>query len=402
MRLLFISTNTRPIVGGIANCLDSWLSGLAELGHEVSMLSLLPPEQEGKLEELTPRKYQEEWLVLPQRREWAVERFVPLRKVRSGAYRMHRWLMIRRRFAHLVAAFQPDWVIFSVINPVCCVPLGEVKRQGLRCAGIVYGSEIHPRRVGNPNWLRRTLNQFERIIAISEHTQHMVIDWDVPAERVSIVHPGLTPDFVARYEQKLLHTSSEELPNNGESPRLLTICRLVERKGVQTVLKAIAYLRAELPTLQYDVVGDGLYREELEKLAHDLGMDDIVQFHGLLSDEAREALLRACDIFVMVPFEASDGDVEGFGIVFLEAGLYGKPVIGSRSGGVPDVIKAGQTGILVSSRDVDSMAKAIRDLALNPNCRDHLVAEGKAWSLSHSHRLCGQALALALNPKHDA
>ena len=348
MRILFISTETRPIVGGIARTLDGWLSGMAELGHDVTMVGLLSESALVGRHELLPRLYREEWLTLPERCESRLDKILPLRKMRSAVYVLLRDHFVRQSFILLLEEIRPDWVIFSVVNSVCCIPIKETKRRRLKCAAITYGSEIHPTRVKRPKWLRRTFRQLGLMIAISEHTRLMLLKWGVSNERIAIVHPALDPDLIARVEQKL-PLRNEEYQDQDESLRLLTICRLVERKGVQTVLKALRMLRQEFPNLHYDIVGDGPFRNELEELVYELDLDDIVKFHGLISDTAREALLQMCDIFIMVPFESADGDIEGFGIVYLEAGLHGVAVAGSRSGGMS--IRMSQRSVTLNSID---------------------------------------------------
>lgn len=395
MRFLFVSTETRPLVGGIARCLDGWLSGLAESGHEVCVLSLLPEAIIGRTTGLPARAYRESWLGLLDREDRIADCVLPLRKVRSAVFLLRRKRLILKRFGELVDTFQPDWTIFAVLNPTCCAPVVEASNRGLRRAAIAYGSEVHPERAPNHSWLRRTLHRMDHVVAISEYTRRRLEEWGVPATRVSVIHPALAPDVVARTYGASARLSEQANPNG--ALRLLTICRLVERKGVQTVLQALQQLRVEMPQLRYDVVGDGPLRGELERLARELGLDDIVRFHGQLTDREREALLRACDIFVLAPFESGDGDVEGFGIVYLEAGLFGKPVIGSCSGGVPDAIRNGETGLLVAPQDASSLADAIHNLASDAGRRTWLGRNGRHWAASHTPILCGRQLAGAFN-----
>lgn len=401
MRLLFISTETRPIVGGIANCLDGWLGGLAELGHDVCMLSILPEGTIPSQEKLSPRRYREEWLSLPKRRENTADRFLPLRKVRSGIFLIRQNHLVLRRFDRVVKTFQPDRVIFCVMNRLCCQALPQAKHYGFSCVGIAYGSEIHPARVQNAKWLKKTLSRFDRLIAISEYTRRQLVQWGASAESVSVVHPAVLP----RVKND---TASNEIPfgkkladttNEPAHLRLLTICRLVERKGVQTVIEALAQLQYEFPHLRYDVIGEGPYRRELEGLAQRLDVMDRVYFHGMVSDSERDARLRACDIFVMVPFENVDGDVEGFGIVYLEAGLQGKPVIGSRSAGVLDSVVDRQTGILINPNNLQDTIVAIRDLACQPSYQRQLGAAGYKWAQGHLPQSCGELLIRAMQER---
>lgn len=145
--------------------------------------------------------------------------------------------------------------------------------------------------------------------------------------------------------------------------RLVTVCRLVARKNVGGVLRAVAAIKDVLPELRYDVVGDGPERAALEELASQLGITDMVTFHGRVDEATKETLLRQSDCGIMIPTELAGGtDVEGFGIFFLEAARWALPVIASRSGGVADAVRDGETGILVDPNDHQAVVAAIRKI----------------------------------------
>ncbi len=397
MRLLFISTETRPIVGGIGRCLDGWLSGLVELGHEVCMLGLVSEQVYAKTGGLPARSYREEWLAIRNRGTQWLDRLGLARKMWSALFIFQRNLLIRRRCVQMFDGFRPDVVIFSVLNTLCCQSFIQARRRGVHCAGIAYGSEINPVRVQNPRWLRRTLAHLDRIVVISDYTRELAQAWSVQDDRIVVVHPALSPDIVARARRQAAARVPGSASKDESGPmNLLTICRIVERKGVQTVIQAVAQLRSQSCHIRYDIVGEGPYRRRLEELAEHLGVSDVVRFHGGVSDTDREALLRDCDIFVMDPFESADGDVEGFGIVFLEAGLFGKPVIGSHSGGISDAVRDGHTGILVRPQDVPRLVDAIRSLILDQDLYSHLAGAGRRWARKHFPENCGPELQNAL------
>jgi phosphatidylinositol alpha-1,6-mannosyltransferase len=157
---------------------------------------------------------------------------------------------------------------------------------------------------------------------------------------------------------------------------LLSIGRLVARKGFDDCIRAVANLAAEGLSVRYAIVGDGPARRDLEKLAADIGAGDRVRFIGTVTKADLAAHFAACDAFVMTP-KMRGADVEGFGIVYLEAGLFGKPVIGSRSGGVPDAVLHEKTGLLVEPGKHDAIAAAVRRLAADKAFRDRLGDAGR-------------------------
>lgn len=147
---------------------------------------------------------------------------------------------------------------------------------------------------------------------------------------------------------------------------LLTVGRLVRRKGVDLVLEALASLCSELPDLRYAIAGSGPELDSLRSLAASLGLADRVHFLGAVDEETKRALYSACDVFVMPNRLLGGEDFEGFGLVFLEAALAGKPSIGGANGGVPDAVIDGETGLLVDPERPGAVANAIRRLSADP------------------------------------
>jgi phosphatidyl-myo-inositol dimannoside synthase len=383
-RILFISTETRPFFGGVAHAVDGWLTGLAEAGHDVTVLSLVPPGRLVDRSLLVERNYREAWVSLPTRSEHFLDRIVLFRKVRSLFFLRGVRALVIETVKELVKKHEPGWVFFCVLNDVCCIPLRYLKRTGVRCGAIAHGSEVQRLRVPNQVWFRRAIGLCEPIIAVSDFTRRSLIPWGVLEEKIFVLHPALTLEIVqgsslAREQHARQGASEAETVLT-----ILTIGRLVERKGIQTILEAISRLSTECYNFRYIVIGDGPFRKELEDLSRRLSVDEMVTFLGNVTETAKADQLFACDIFAMTPFQDSAGDVEGFGIVFMEAALFGKPVIGTRSGGVADAVIDGQTGILVSPGNVDELVIAIRRLADNQGLRRRLGDSGRQWAVEHS------------------
>lgn len=173
----------------------------------------------------------------------------------------------------------------------------------------------------------------------------------VAAERIGVVPPGVGAAFF----------QPRERPADDPRLRLLTVSRLSQytrRKNVDGVCEAIALLGRELPVL-YTVVGDGDDRPRLEARARELGVADRVEFRGALSREELLAAYRAADLFVLAS-KASQKDVEGFGIVYIEASASGVPVLCSREGGATDAVADGVNGLLIDSSSPAAIAAGIR------------------------------------------
>lgn len=227
--------------------------------------------------------------------------------------------------------------------------------------------------------LKRVHRHASAFVAISRCTARELESLGVPREKVHLVHPGVHAASFARSPgagdvRKRYAPGGETL--------LLTVGRLQRRKGHDLVIKALASLRSELHNMKYLIVGDGDERARLEALAVDAGVGDLVTFAGGVPAETLPDYYGAADLFVH-PNRVDGVDVEGFGIVFLEAAAAGLPTIGGTTGGSPDAVEAGITGLLVSGTDVAELASAIRTLASSVVLRRQMGEAGKARVTRH-------------------
>jgi phosphatidylinositol alpha-1,6-mannosyltransferase len=163
----------------------------------------------------------------------------------------------------------------------------------------------------------------------------------------------------------------------GDAFVFLSVARLVGRKGVDRVVRALAALQAPDPAPHLVVVGDGPERERLLALVGSLGLQQRVHFAGAVASDELPRWYNLADAFVL-PTRSARPDVEGFGIVYLEASACGKPVIGARGSGVEDAILDGETGLLIDPEQPESLPNAMRAL---------LQDRTRASALGHNGRL---------------
>lgn len=153
---------------------------------------------------------------------------------------------------------------------------------------------------------------------------------------------------------------------------ILTVSRLMERKGQDIVIKTLPIVKKKFPNIKYILVGTeviGNEKDKLQKLVKKFDLEDVVIFAGSVNNNGLLDYYTLCNVFILTPKEVRTGnflDVEGFGIVYLEAGCCEKPVIGSKSGGVPDAVMDDKTGLLVDPGDVKQTAEAILRLFEHP------------------------------------
>jgi phosphatidylinositol alpha-1,6-mannosyltransferase len=188
-----------------------------------------------------------------------------------------------------------------------------------------------------------------------------------PACPLVLVHPAVDPQLFRPADPAPLR----RLFGVADGPVLLGVSRMVIRKNMAGILRAFAGVKREFPDATLILAGDGPEKENLEKLARELGVADSTRFPGVIRHEAfiREhggSVYSAADVFAM-PCLGSERDVEGFGIVYLEAGACEIPVIGSRVGGIPDAVLEGETGLLVDPSRPEELEAAFLDLLRRPD-----------------------------------
>ena len=167
------------------------------------------------------------------------------------------------------------------------------------------------------------------------------------------------------------------VPLAGAPPyTILFAGRLVERKGVHHLIEAVRRMRHREQII-LRIVGDGSERAALQALAVERGVQDRVRFDGFVSSEELTRAFADCDIFVLPAARDAKGDVEGLGVVLLEALTYGKPVVGSNTGGITDIVLHGRTGLLVPPGDPQALADALDRLIDDPDHARELGEQGR-------------------------
>lgn len=277
---------------------------------------------------------------------------------------------------------RPDVVLcgqahYSVLIPAFIVAL----LRGVPYVVMIYGLDVlgSRRKIYGPvaNWLLRSSSG---VVACSKMAASLAVGIGVPAERVHVAYPEVSG-------ARLQHTASVDVRAQHGLQRdtriLLSVGRLIPRKGFDTVIRALPYIRRSIPNVQYVLVGTGPDESRLRSLAKETGTEACVRFVGYVDDEDLSAYYQACDLFVMPSREIPDrGDIEGFGIVYLEAALFGKPSIAGASGGAGEAVLDGATGLLVNPSDPRSVADAAIRLLRDRSLADQLGVAARARALA--------------------
>jgi phosphatidylinositol alpha-1,6-mannosyltransferase len=263
-----------------------------------------------------------------------------------------------------------------------CLPEGFTAWLLSRWAGIPYLVYVHGEDITTAatsrelSWMvRRVLDGARTVIANSRSTRGLLAGWDVPEKRVRVLHPGVdTPRFVPAPRDE----AARRQPGWDGRTVLLTVGRLQKRKGHDMLIRALPTIRQHIPGVLYAIAGDGEERAALEALAREQGVEEHVQFLGAVDDAALIRCYQQCDLFVL-PNRREGSDIEGFGMVLLEAQACGKPVVAGDSGGTAETMRVPDTGRLVPCDGPDELARVLADLLARPGELARMGEAGRRW-----------------------
>lgn len=351
LKILFLTWNYPPVRGGIEDMVWHLHAGLRARGHQVRVVTRRHPtaDESPDVERVSRRGLA------------AFE----IEAMRRGL----RW--VRRQGADVIlcgsiAAAPAGWVVSRV--------------SGVRYVVPAYGSELALRGWVQSRVTRWFFRRAARVLPISRATAERLEQAGVPSHHCTIIPPGVD---VEKFEEYLASSRRKDRWPGREV--LLTVGRLVRRKGVlEFVENALPRLVRRRPSILLAVVGDDArhslvharegMRARIEEAAGRLGLQNHVVLLGAVPDDELAELYQRADLFVLPALDLPN-DVEGFGIVFLEAALAAVPAVSTRVGGIPDAVEDGVTGVLVKGGDWPALADRIAELLED---RDRLARLGRA------------------------
>lgn len=264
-------------------------------------------------------------------------------------------LRLARAFGQHVRRLRPD-VVHTHLFDADLIGILTARALGVRrcCTSIhSFSFFVARRHRWRYRWLLGPL--VGRFLAVSRAlADYLVRECRLPASRVRVVPNGID---TARFAP-----AARPAPRSAPGPTVGVLTRLDTRKGLPYLLRAMAQLRSDLPDARLLIGGDGEDRPALEREACSLGLTGRVEFVGAVGDSAD--FYRRLDCFVLPSLD------EAFGLVLLEAMAAGLPVVGTRVGGIPEILEDGVQGRLVAPADSQALAGAIRELCADPlRCR---------------------------------
>ncbi len=365
-KVLVVAADFRPLLGGVAEY--AWQMARAFGAHGADTLVLAPRQPESASFDCeAPLEIHRTRPSLPTGRGRGLRR--KLLKVVSVA-------SLGAAMRRLCRKFAPDVVYLPSMYP-----LGVFLPRALpRLVTTFHGGEIflhcQTSRLARLNrWLLlRTCDRSTGILANSSYTANTLVEMGVTPDKIMVT--GCGADQARFQNAPSTEEAKEKLGLTGKKV-VLTVGRLDERKGFDTVIRCLPALIREFPDVYYAAVGAGPMKARLEALVEELGVQKHVRMTGRVDDAQVVSYMAACDVFAMPNRTTTDGSVEGFGIVFLEANYCSKPVIAGRSGGAVDAVVPEKTGVLVDPCRLDEVQGALARFLGNPELAAELGRQGR-------------------------
>ena len=286
---------------------------------------------------------------------------------------------VRKRAAELIREHRIGAVWYGAAAPLVLLT-PALRGEGIvRTVACTHGHEVGWSMLpGARRALRRIGRTNDVLTFVSHYARRRISAALGPMAAMEYLPPGVLTDVYRPDPQA--RRAVRERYRVGDAPLVLSVSRLVARKGQDALIRSVAKIRRLVPGVRVLIVGDGPDRPRLEALIGRFGLVGEVQLVGSVPWTELPAHYAAADVFVMPCRTRGLGlDVEGLGLVFLEASASALPVVAGRSGGAPETVQEGRTGIVVDGRDVPELAATVSGLLTDPRRAAVLGACGRQW-----------------------
>ena len=356
-KVLFITNDFGPRAGGI----ETFIIGLIERRAFASTIVYTSAQENSQ-------EYDANW-----------EKKFGVKVVRDSSKILLPTPKVARRISKLVKTENIKTVAFGAAAPLGLLA-HSIKRAGIvRIVALTHGHEVWWARVFPFNLLMRRIGRgVDSLTYLGEYTHQMIsraLDQRAKLAMVKIA-PGIdTQHFRPRNSEDLRKSL-----NLAEKKVIVCVARLVHRKGQDRLIEAMPQILRSIPNAHLLIVGEGPYRQHLVKRVDQLEIKEDVTFVGRIGYEQLPEYICVGDLFAMPSRSRFWGlEVEGLGISYLEASACGLPVIAGASGGAPDAVDEGKSGVVVSGVDNDAIAKAVIQFLNDPETSKTIGHYGRNW-----------------------
>ena len=357
-KILVVTNDFGPRTGGI----ETFVIGLLERikGHEVIVFTSAQGDT---------CEYDQNWL-----NQYGVRVIRDRSKILLPSWR------ITRRAKEIVKLHNIDVLIFGAAAPLALMAPALRKLGVKKIIALTHGHEVWWAKIFPFNLaMRRIGSAVDHLTYLGEFTRNAIAQslTQRSAETMVKIAPGIdTSHFIPQPDsmQKRITLGLED------KKIIISVGRLVHRKGQDKLIQAMPAVLQKVPNAHLLLVGEGPYRSHLEKLAKKLSVQENVTFAGRILYDKLPSYLSAADLFAMPSRSRFFGlEVEGLGIVYLEASACGIPVVAGNSGGAPDAVLEGVTGLCVDGTDVNSIAQAVIDICSDAKRASNMGSAGRNW-----------------------
>ena len=252
------------------------------------------------------------------------------------------------------------------IDAMCALPLA--RNKSIPLVTTLHGFDVTTNKKAfllskSPSWInyyffnKKLMSSGDKFICVSDFIANTAISKGFDENKIIKHYIGIDVDRIQ------VRDKSEE------QQVILHVARLVEKKGTAILISALKRIIDKIGDYKLVIIGDGPLNVDLKKQVISLGLEKNVLFLGAQDHNTVMQWMRKATMFILPSITASTGDAEGLGMVLLEAGATGIPIIGTNHGGIPEVIRDGYNGFLIEERDVDSLAERILFLIENSTTR---------------------------------
>ncbi|MDD1463571.1 glycosyltransferase family 4 protein, partial [Dolichospermum sp. ST_sed2] len=328
LKTLLITSDFPPKIGGVSEYLSNICSRL-----NPSDIAVLSP-----IEKTSDSFDQSQKYIIYRKKFYSACRFI-----------WPKWIILLYNSINIVRKYEFKQILVGQILPVGTVAL--IINYFFKIPYIVSTHAMDITILASSNrktWLaKKILDRSAQIITVSHYTKSKIMSLGFIEKKIVIISPGT--DIINQSKIDMGKEAASKYNLEGKRI-LLTVGRIIERKGHMEVLKALPDIIKAFSDINYVITSDGPYKAELDKFIAQNNLKDYVTFTGQINRDILPSLYQLSEIFIMPTRILANNDVEGFGIVYLEANAFGKPVVAYNSGGVSDAVLHKKTGILVEPK----------------------------------------------------
>jgi len=357
-KILLVTNDFGPRTGGI----ETFVIGLLEriTGHEVTVFT----SQQGETSE-----YDQQWL----------DKF-GVRVIRDRSKILLPSWRVTRAVKKVVESHNIEIVVFGAAAPLALMSSALRKSGVKKIIALTHGHEVWWAKIFPFNLaIKRIGKGVDHLTYLGEFTRQAISKalTDKSIKEMVKIAPGIdTAHFIPQpdgmQKRKELGLQDKKI--------IISVGRLVHRKGQDKLIEAMPDVLRKIPNAHLLIVGEGPYKNHLEKLVNKLSLKENITFAGRIMYDRLPSYLSAADLFAMPSRSRFFGlEVEGLGIVYLEASACGIPVLAGNSGGAPDAVLEGVTGFCVDGTNVAEIASAVIEICSDAERASHMGAAGRNW-----------------------